>query len=177
VAGEAEVCRVTVSSSLAPSASLRASWSANAADWAATLWCSAAVGLLAGEGFALYGLLAAVLVIAANTLAEADRARHQSSADRNDREGAAIPHHHRLPRSAGARDLIAPSRLLDARLKAGQDAFGPPTAGPAPSCTGLTRASRRDSGEISHEGQTNRPASCLLDAGSRPGNTPALRGY
>src|SRR5277367_4160622 len=35
---------------------------------AATLWCSAAVGLLAGEGFALYGLLAAVLVIGANTL-------------------------------------------------------------------------------------------------------------
>jgi putative Mg2+ transporter-C (MgtC) family protein len=34
---------------------------------AATLWCSAAVGLLAGEGFALYGLLAAVLVIGANT--------------------------------------------------------------------------------------------------------------
>src|SRR5271168_2305419 len=35
---------------------------------AATLWCSAAVGLLAGEGFALYGLLAAVLAIGANTL-------------------------------------------------------------------------------------------------------------
>jgi putative Mg2+ transporter-C (MgtC) family protein len=35
---------------------------------AATLWCSAAVGLLAGEGFALYALLAAVLVIGANTL-------------------------------------------------------------------------------------------------------------
>jgi putative Mg2+ transporter-C (MgtC) family protein len=35
---------------------------------AATLWCSAAVGLLAGEGFALYGLLAAVLVIGANTV-------------------------------------------------------------------------------------------------------------
>jgi putative Mg2+ transporter-C (MgtC) family protein len=35
---------------------------------AATLGCSAAVGLLAGEGFALYGLLAAVLVIGANTL-------------------------------------------------------------------------------------------------------------
>src|SRR5271168_2283463 len=34
---------------------------------AATLWCSAAVGLLAGEGFALYGLLAAILVIGANT--------------------------------------------------------------------------------------------------------------
>jgi putative Mg2+ transporter-C (MgtC) family protein len=34
---------------------------------AATLWCSAAVGLLAGEGFPLYGLLAAVLVIGANT--------------------------------------------------------------------------------------------------------------
>ena len=33
---------------------------------AATLWCSAAVGLLAGEGLALYGLVAAVLVIAAN---------------------------------------------------------------------------------------------------------------
>ena len=35
---------------------------------AATLWCSAAVGLLAGEGLALYGLVAAVLVIGANTL-------------------------------------------------------------------------------------------------------------
>ena len=34
---------------------------------AATLWCSAAVGLLAGEGFALYGFLAAALVIGANT--------------------------------------------------------------------------------------------------------------
>jgi len=34
---------------------------------AATLWCSAAVGLLAGEGYAIYGLLAAVLVIGANT--------------------------------------------------------------------------------------------------------------
>jgi putative Mg2+ transporter-C (MgtC) family protein len=34
---------------------------------AATLWCSAAVGLLAGEGFALYGALAAVLVVGANT--------------------------------------------------------------------------------------------------------------
>jgi putative Mg2+ transporter-C (MgtC) family protein len=33
---------------------------------AATLWCSAAVGLLAGEGLALYGLIAAVLVIGAN---------------------------------------------------------------------------------------------------------------
>ena len=33
---------------------------------AATLWCSAAVGLLAGEGLALYGLIAALLVIAAN---------------------------------------------------------------------------------------------------------------
>jgi putative Mg2+ transporter-C (MgtC) family protein len=35
---------------------------------AVTLWCSAAVGLLAGEGFALYALLAAVLVLGANTL-------------------------------------------------------------------------------------------------------------
>src|SRR5271157_3527330 len=35
---------------------------------AATLWCSAAVGLLAGEGFALYGLLAAVLVVGSNVL-------------------------------------------------------------------------------------------------------------
>ncbi len=34
---------------------------------AATLWCSAAVGLIAGEGFALFGLLAAALVIVANT--------------------------------------------------------------------------------------------------------------
>ena len=34
---------------------------------AATLWCSAAVGLIAGEGFALYGLVAAALVIGANT--------------------------------------------------------------------------------------------------------------
>jgi putative Mg2+ transporter-C (MgtC) family protein len=34
---------------------------------AATLWCSAGVGLIAGEGFALFGLLAAPLVIGANT--------------------------------------------------------------------------------------------------------------
>jgi len=34
---------------------------------AATLWCSAAVGLLAGEGFALYGLMAAALVLGTNT--------------------------------------------------------------------------------------------------------------
>jgi putative Mg2+ transporter-C (MgtC) family protein len=33
---------------------------------AATLWCSAAVGLLAGEGLALYGLIGAVLVVVAN---------------------------------------------------------------------------------------------------------------
>jgi len=33
---------------------------------AATLWCSAAVGLLAGEGMGLHGLVAAVLVIWAN---------------------------------------------------------------------------------------------------------------
>jgi putative Mg2+ transporter-C (MgtC) family protein len=33
---------------------------------AATLWCSAAVGLLAGEGLALFGLIGAVLVIATN---------------------------------------------------------------------------------------------------------------
>ena len=33
---------------------------------AATLWCSAAVGLLAGEGEALYGLIGAVLVLGAN---------------------------------------------------------------------------------------------------------------
>jgi putative Mg2+ transporter-C (MgtC) family protein len=33
---------------------------------AATLWCSAAVGLLAGEGMGLHGLMAAVLVIGAN---------------------------------------------------------------------------------------------------------------
>jgi putative Mg2+ transporter-C (MgtC) family protein len=33
---------------------------------AATLWCSAAVGLLAGEGLALYGLIGAFLVIGAN---------------------------------------------------------------------------------------------------------------
>jgi putative Mg2+ transporter-C (MgtC) family protein len=35
---------------------------------AATLWCSAAVGLLAGEGLPLYGLVAAVLVIATNVV-------------------------------------------------------------------------------------------------------------
>jgi putative Mg2+ transporter-C (MgtC) family protein len=34
---------------------------------AATLWCAAAVGLLAGEGLALYGLTASVLVIGVNT--------------------------------------------------------------------------------------------------------------
>ena len=35
---------------------------------AATLWCSAAVGLLAGEGMGLHGLVAAVLVIATNVV-------------------------------------------------------------------------------------------------------------
>ena len=35
---------------------------------AATLWCSAAVGLLAGEGMGLHGLMAAVLVIATNVI-------------------------------------------------------------------------------------------------------------
>ena len=35
---------------------------------AATLWCSAAVGLLAGEGMGLHGLVAAVLVIATNVI-------------------------------------------------------------------------------------------------------------
>ena len=35
---------------------------------AATLWCSAGVGLLAGEGFAAYGLMAGLLVIGANTI-------------------------------------------------------------------------------------------------------------
>jgi putative Mg2+ transporter-C (MgtC) family protein len=35
---------------------------------AATLWCSAAVGLLADEGLALFGLMGAVLVIGTNTL-------------------------------------------------------------------------------------------------------------
>jgi putative Mg2+ transporter-C (MgtC) family protein len=35
---------------------------------AATLWCSAAVGLLAGEGLALHGLIAAILVIATNVV-------------------------------------------------------------------------------------------------------------
>ena len=33
---------------------------------AATLWCSAAVGLLAGEGMGFHGLMAAILVIGAN---------------------------------------------------------------------------------------------------------------
>jgi putative Mg2+ transporter-C (MgtC) family protein len=33
---------------------------------AATLWCSAAVGLLAGEGLAIHGLVAAILVIGTN---------------------------------------------------------------------------------------------------------------
>ena len=35
---------------------------------AATLWCSAAVGLLAGMGFPLYGLLCAALVIGSNLI-------------------------------------------------------------------------------------------------------------
>src|SRR3984957_18988400 len=35
---------------------------------AATLWCSAAAGLLAGEGMGLHGLVAAVLVIATNVI-------------------------------------------------------------------------------------------------------------
>jgi uncharacterized membrane protein YhiD involved in acid resistance len=39
---------------------------------AATLWCSAAVGLVAGEGLALYGLMAA----GGEHRVEADRPRH-----------------------------------------------------------------------------------------------------
>ncbi len=35
---------------------------------AATLWCSAAVGLLAGDGFIAYGALGAALVIGANVV-------------------------------------------------------------------------------------------------------------
>jgi putative Mg2+ transporter-C (MgtC) family protein len=35
---------------------------------AATLWCSAAVGLLAGAGFPLYGALCAALVVASNVI-------------------------------------------------------------------------------------------------------------
>ncbi len=35
---------------------------------AATLWCSAAVGLLAGAGFPLYGALCATLVVASNLI-------------------------------------------------------------------------------------------------------------
>ena len=35
---------------------------------AATLWCSAAVGLLAGMGFVLYGLLCAGIVVASNLI-------------------------------------------------------------------------------------------------------------
>jgi putative Mg2+ transporter-C (MgtC) family protein len=35
---------------------------------AATLWCSAAVGLLAGGGYLLYALLAAILVVGVNLL-------------------------------------------------------------------------------------------------------------
>ena len=54
---------------------------------AATLWCSAAVGLLAGEGFALYGLLAAALVIGANTvLRPIVRAINRQPLDLNEEE-------------------------------------------------------------------------------------------
>ena len=65
---------------------------------AATLWCSAAVGLLAGEGFALYALLAAVLVIGRQHPPAADRALHKSSADRFHRGRAPLSHLPRLPR-------------------------------------------------------------------------------
>jgi hypothetical protein len=68
--------------------------------------------------------------------------------------------------------LIAGRRLLDARLKAGQDALGR-GAGPASSCTGLTRASRREGGEVRREGQTALIfASCLLEARLKAGHDP-----
>jgi putative Mg2+ transporter-C (MgtC) family protein len=35
---------------------------------AATLWCSAAVGLLAGAGFPIYGALCAALVVGSNVI-------------------------------------------------------------------------------------------------------------
>ena len=68
---------------------------------AATLWCSAAVGLLAGEGMALYGLMAAVLVIGGQCRLAAARPRHQPPADGNDGGRAALCHLDRMP--AGAR--------------------------------------------------------------------------
>jgi putative Mg2+ transporter-C (MgtC) family protein len=48
---------------------------------AATLWCSAGVGLIAGEGFALFGLLAPLFVIGAKHGASTNLARHQPSAE------------------------------------------------------------------------------------------------
>jgi putative Mg2+ transporter-C (MgtC) family protein len=47
----------------------------------ATLWCSAGVGLIAGEGFALFGLLAPLFVIGAKHGASTNLARHQPSAE------------------------------------------------------------------------------------------------
>jgi putative Mg2+ transporter-C (MgtC) family protein len=61
---------------------------------AATLWCSAAVGLLAGEGFPLYGALAAALVLGANiTLRPIVRAINRQPIDSTE-ERAALSHHY-----------------------------------------------------------------------------------
>ena len=69
---------------------------------AATLWCSAAVGLLAGEGMALHGLVAAVLVIATNVDLAAAGPRDQSAADRDVRGGAALCRLDRVPPGAAS---------------------------------------------------------------------------
>ena len=73
---------------------------------AATLWCSAAVGLLAGEGLALYGLLAAAFVLGANTVLRPIVHAINRQPIEFDRGGAALPHRHRLPRGARIRHQV-----------------------------------------------------------------------
>jgi putative Mg2+ transporter-C (MgtC) family protein len=58
---------------------------------AATLWCSAAVGLLAGAGFPLYGALCAALVVASNvTLRPLVRAINRQPVDASEVELAYV---------------------------------------------------------------------------------------
>ncbi len=59
---------------------------------AATLWCSGAVGLLAGEGEALYGLIGGGPRTRGQYRLEAGRPRHQSPADGDDGGRAALCH-------------------------------------------------------------------------------------
>ena len=73
---------------------------------AATLWCSAAVGLLAGEGLALYGLMAAGLVLGANTALRPIVHAINRQPIEFDRGRTTLPRLDRLPRGARIRHQV-----------------------------------------------------------------------